>query len=122
MEDGLERERKKKEEVRRGEEEDTMREAFFWTEFEQVQIRPTDASGALAGLSGGRPATHTPSQPGQDKSRGSSHYGGSQGVLKPLYAPQRQRQSEATRLSGALQSRKDPSHRHLHGVCMFKGK
>ncbi len=70
-----------------------------------------------------QPPTCPASQPGQDKSRGSSYYGGSQGVLKPLYAPQRERQLEATQLTGALQSRKEPSHHlHLHQPACSKGK
>lgn len=77
---------------------------------------------ALVSLSGSQPAAHTPSQPGQDKGRGSGYYRGSRGVLKPLYAPQREAVGGNTAdWSASKQEGAQPPPPPL-SACMFKGK
>ncbi len=77
----------------------------------------------MVSLSGGQPAAHTPSQPGQDKSRGSSYYRGSHGVLKPLYAPEREAVGgstadwSASKQEGAQPPSPPPPACTLNGKC-----
>lgn len=97
----------------------------FWEAIVQFLSNTADVSWALVSLSGGQPASHPhtkqASQPGQDKSRGSSHYGGSQGVLKPLYAPQREAvRGNTAGWSASKQERAQLPH-HLHQSACSRG-
>lgn len=72
-----------------------------------------------------QPPTHiskSASRPEEDKGRGSSYYGGSQGVLKLLDAPQREAVGGNTADWSASKQEGDRPPPPLLPACMFKGK